>query len=231
MVGVPGKSQGCITCRRRKIRCDEKHPDCDRCTHSGRTCEGYAKYPTFLNRTSHGLQKRHALEEARPRSSSESTRALSAQPQSSKASESQLLHQPARSGMASPDPNLCIQRQASNHASLNSAQVVGLFWSVWAPIDNVAQNPSDTEWMKIALQTPNSTVALQLSSRALALSRVGWANDDDGLKIHGGLVFGTALRELQKALWDENLMWRDETLAAAYILSNYEVCDIKDCFV
>lgn len=229
MVGVPGKSRGCITCRRRKIRCDEKYPDCERCMHSGRTCEGYARYPTFLNRTSHGLQKRHALEEVKPRSSSASTRSLSDQSQSSKASESQLMHQPDRSGIISLDPTPNLQRQASNNASLNSTQLVGLFWSVWAPTNNVAQNHSDTEWMKVALSIPDSTTALQLSIRALALNRVGWANDDEGLKLHGSIVYGTALRELQRSLWDEKLMWHDESLAAAYILSNYEVSDPQDC--
>lgn len=84
MVGVPGKSKGCATCRRRKIRvsispyrsshealcscetqCDLQEPACRKCTQSGRECEGYARYPIFLNRTVEGPQKRRGLEEAK----------------------------------------------------------------------------------------------------------------------------------------------------------------------
>ena len=32
---------GCITCRRRRVKCDEGTPSCMRCKKSGRSCEGY----------------------------------------------------------------------------------------------------------------------------------------------------------------------------------------------
>ena len=41
MVGIPGQSKGCVTCRKRKIRCDEGKPTCLTCFRSRRTCEGY----------------------------------------------------------------------------------------------------------------------------------------------------------------------------------------------
>ncbi|KAL6918991.1 hypothetical protein FSST1_003017 [Fusarium sambucinum] len=33
---------GCRTCKIRKVRCDEQKPACDRCTSTGRVCDGYA---------------------------------------------------------------------------------------------------------------------------------------------------------------------------------------------
>ncbi|KAL5599098.1 hypothetical protein FOVSG1_006910 [Fusarium oxysporum f. sp. vasinfectum] len=33
---------GCITCKVRKIKCDETRPCCRRCTNTGRNCDGYA---------------------------------------------------------------------------------------------------------------------------------------------------------------------------------------------
>ncbi|EXM14576.1 hypothetical protein FOTG_17041 [Fusarium oxysporum f. sp. vasinfectum 25433] len=33
---------GCITCKVRKIKCDETRPCCRRCTNTGRSCDGYA---------------------------------------------------------------------------------------------------------------------------------------------------------------------------------------------
>ncbi|KAF2493017.1 hypothetical protein BU16DRAFT_424028, partial [Lophium mytilinum] len=32
---------GCITCRIRRVKCDEDKPDCKRCTSTGRKCDGY----------------------------------------------------------------------------------------------------------------------------------------------------------------------------------------------
>ncbi|KAF2807190.1 uncharacterized protein BDZ99DRAFT_522813 [Mytilinidion resinicola] len=49
--GAPGKPRkkvwktkvktGCITCRIRRVKCDEEKPNCKRCTSTGRKCDGY----------------------------------------------------------------------------------------------------------------------------------------------------------------------------------------------
>ncbi|KAF2170644.1 hypothetical protein M409DRAFT_51649 [Zasmidium cellare ATCC 36951] len=67
MVGVAGRSKGCATCRRRKVKCDSTHPACGRCSKAGLTCEGYERYAVFLRKDLDGWQKRKPLEETRPR--------------------------------------------------------------------------------------------------------------------------------------------------------------------
>ncbi|KAJ4858029.1 fungal zn(2)-Cys(6) binuclear cluster domain-containing protein [Trichoderma breve] len=37
---------GCITCKKRKIKCDETRPACCKCTSTGRACAGYQAKPT-----------------------------------------------------------------------------------------------------------------------------------------------------------------------------------------
>ncbi|EED13448.1 hypothetical protein TSTA_059340 [Talaromyces stipitatus ATCC 10500] len=32
---------GCLTCKKRKVKCDEQKPQCQRCLSTGRTCDGY----------------------------------------------------------------------------------------------------------------------------------------------------------------------------------------------
>ncbi|KAH9905121.1 hypothetical protein F4778DRAFT_728808 [Xylariomycetidae sp. FL2044] len=50
-VGRPKVRTGCVTCRIRRIKCDEAKPFCDRCTSTGRTCDGYgAGVPRRRNR-------------------------------------------------------------------------------------------------------------------------------------------------------------------------------------
>ncbi|ETN44630.1 uncharacterized protein HMPREF1541_10300 [Cyphellophora europaea CBS 101466] len=48
MVGVPGKSKGCSTCRRRKKGCDQKRPVCGQCAAGGYVCGGYQRDRTFI---------------------------------------------------------------------------------------------------------------------------------------------------------------------------------------
>ncbi|KAF2120760.1 hypothetical protein BDV96DRAFT_641417 [Lophiotrema nucula] len=49
MVGIPGKSKGCITCKKRRIKCDEAKPTCERCKKSGYVCAGYNTSLHFVN--------------------------------------------------------------------------------------------------------------------------------------------------------------------------------------
>ncbi|KFY19776.1 hypothetical protein V491_04223, partial [Pseudogymnoascus sp. VKM F-3775] len=43
MVGVPGRSKGCNTCRKRRIACSLDTPACKQCIKSNRECGGYQR--------------------------------------------------------------------------------------------------------------------------------------------------------------------------------------------
>ncbi|KAI1457808.1 hypothetical protein F4805DRAFT_166004 [Annulohypoxylon moriforme] len=61
MVGVAGRSKGCNTCRRRRVKCDEAKPQCYRCIKAGFECLGYER----------ATQWRHTSVAARPTSRSQ----------------------------------------------------------------------------------------------------------------------------------------------------------------
>ncbi|RMJ07515.1 hypothetical protein CDV36_012889 [Fusarium kuroshium] len=44
-IGSQKVKTGCLTCKTRKIKCDETWPRCKRCTSTGRTCDGYRPPP------------------------------------------------------------------------------------------------------------------------------------------------------------------------------------------
>ncbi|KAK0719102.1 hypothetical protein B0H67DRAFT_147634 [Lasiosphaeris hirsuta] len=48
MVGVPGRSKACHTCRQRRIRCDGHLPSCQNCAKSRRVCTGYQRKHAFI---------------------------------------------------------------------------------------------------------------------------------------------------------------------------------------
>ena len=66
-------------------------------------------------------------------------------------------------------------------------------------------------------------VALDHAVRALWMTRLGRMRNDEQLFLQGEMAYGTALRHLQHALYDKQLAAKDKTLAAASILSLYEV--------
>ena len=43
--GVKRVKSGCVTCRIRRVRCDEDKPECRRCVSTGRKCDGYSTLP------------------------------------------------------------------------------------------------------------------------------------------------------------------------------------------
>jgi hypothetical protein len=45
MVNTGQPSKGCLTCKRRRIRCDTTRPICQQCVKSNRICLGYAARP------------------------------------------------------------------------------------------------------------------------------------------------------------------------------------------
>lgn len=55
------------------------------------------------------------------------------------------------------------------------------------------------------------------------MARLGWIHQDNTLVLNGKVMYGQALHEVQKALYDERTMWKDETLATGNILGIYEV--------
>ncbi|KAH8654994.1 hypothetical protein BGZ60DRAFT_495615 [Tricladium varicosporioides] len=45
---APKSRQGCITCKIRRVKCDERKPTCVRCTSTFRKCDGYAPEPKII---------------------------------------------------------------------------------------------------------------------------------------------------------------------------------------
>ncbi|KAK4442809.1 Sterigmatocystin biosynthesis regulatory protein [Podospora aff. communis PSN243] len=48
MVGVPGRSKACLTCRKRRKGCDLKRPTCMQCSKAGLKCGGYDPPRVFV---------------------------------------------------------------------------------------------------------------------------------------------------------------------------------------
>ncbi|KAJ5125725.1 hypothetical protein N7448_005042 [Penicillium atrosanguineum] len=49
MGGNAWQSTGCLTCRKRKIKCDKQEPECERCIKRGVQCPGYETFRIFFH--------------------------------------------------------------------------------------------------------------------------------------------------------------------------------------
>ena len=80
-------------------------------------------------------------------------------------------------------------------------------------------------WLCLVPELPDMTKALETSILGLSMAKLGRDFNDESL-LQESLVFYTkGLQQLQKALWDPELMYRDETLGACVALSLYEVVE------
>ncbi|KAJ4244766.1 hypothetical protein NW762_014343 [Fusarium torreyae] len=52
MVNRGGRSKACRTCKRRRVKCDQSKPLCQRCDKAGMNCEGYVIHSEFVDESS-----------------------------------------------------------------------------------------------------------------------------------------------------------------------------------
>ncbi|KAJ4329277.1 hypothetical protein N0V84_000170 [Fusarium piperis] len=60
MVNIPGRSRGCATCRKRRVKCDESLPECLACVRMGLPCPG-ARTGTFFVHAVPGASSSHRV--------------------------------------------------------------------------------------------------------------------------------------------------------------------------
>ncbi|KAG8528083.1 uncharacterized protein KY384_006999 [Bacidia gigantensis] len=84
---------GCMTCRRRKKKCDEQHPECNNCLRGGFVCEGYTMRNTWQKPTN--TKQPIPLQSKNGYPSQESTPTRAPYPQMSRYQENSLDYSPA----------------------------------------------------------------------------------------------------------------------------------------
>jgi hypothetical protein len=92
----------------------------------------------------------------------------------------------------------------------------------------VTSNRIAGNWFAMVPTLPDITAALEASTLAICTSRLGRINGDMILVRESLKFYTQGLWELQKALWDPKLMYREETLAACMSLIVYEVFECPE---
>ncbi|KUJ10456.1 uncharacterized protein LY89DRAFT_740167 [Mollisia scopiformis] len=216
MVGVPGRSKACKTCKQRKVACSLERPICKVCTKSNRECGGYQRERIFIL-------------DARTQKDAQAT------PPKVCAPTPPQKHVPIPNKQAERKPpdlqgtislkNAYISLwtlQSPTARALYREQIISEFLYSYLP------NGSTANWLYMLPSHPHFTAALEASSLAVCTAHLGHINSSPTLTQESLKFYVQALWELQKALWSDDLMYRDETLAACMLLIMYEVTECPD---
>lgn len=213
MVGVPGRSKACETCRRRKkgvslyesngpkactsscaFQCDHQRPSCGQCRRAGLNCQGYPESDAiFVNHTAASGSSRSPAYSASLSRRSSSPRIVL--------------------------PGTLAKTAFEDH-------YIGIFWSEFLPNGRrftEAQSRSCTgAQYQIAEELYSSNETLRTALRALSMAAVGRSRNNATLIDAGVRMYGQALCNLTYMLQHVRLDESDGALMACKLLELFE---------
>ncbi|KAH8659327.1 hypothetical protein BGZ60DRAFT_415048 [Tricladium varicosporioides] len=239
MVGVAGGSKGCKTCRKRKIKCSQEKPQCNICLRSNRICEGYQRERVFIQDK---RSKPHVP--SRPSNSkipnseltSNSTPSLEEnfnsilRLQSSQGFSTVFLH----GSITTRNAYTSLLHLTPSARAVYREQILQEFLYIHKPplkselLGRRKTTNANGDWFSMVSTLPEITTALESSILSICIAKLGRVNNDPHLVRESLKFYTQGLWELQKALWDEKLMYKDETAAACMALIIYEVLECPE---
>ncbi|KAJ5740844.1 hypothetical protein N7493_000716 [Penicillium malachiteum] len=213
MVGVGGRSKGCKTCRKRRVKCDEGKPTCQRCHKAGKTCEGYVQFAEFHDVTDRVARK------TSPGSQSSSL-------VSSSASIIFVDDAGTAQGDFIEEPFLPLRiNPAFDEQLVFEKNLVDRLFS-W---HENPHSPHSAGWIMVLLGVKEEDSVLNFSSfRALATAFFGKMRGAPILMAKSKKYYSRALVVLQTQLQDPEGVFEDEVLLGIVCMSIYELITFTD---
>jgi hypothetical protein len=219
MVGVPGRSKGCATCRKRKIGCGLQMPQCAQCIKSKRICGGYQRDRTFIN---HSACEGWEISPTKIVVNAPVTATLT-----SKAFVTNHVTSPIEDTtvtLASKRDLCSLILQDPCPLALYRQQLIGVFLT-YHLVEKKRGSIETKSWFALLSQLPFPIIALDRSLLAICTARLGHIHNDEALVQKSLAMYTVGLGELQKALYDPELMYSDQTLGSCMALALYEVME------
>ncbi|KAK6442424.1 hypothetical protein LTR95_001332 [Oleoguttula sp. CCFEE 5521] len=210
---MPPRSSGCFTCRRRKIRCDEGRPGCEKCKTHGVECPGYRKERNgieFEDQTSLTVQRARNLNGGNV------------------SSEVWNVNVPSNHAILKPrvvkPANVMTLHQAVFSPILQENQMYQTFLDIYMPKMGRSQS-LNFKYMDDMIEIAADHPALRDGLNTLALVQIGHIHRDERLLNASVESYGKALGSLAKAVTKAGSVHDDTILAAASLLM---VCEFFD---
>ncbi|KAH8705978.1 hypothetical protein BGW36DRAFT_422503 [Talaromyces proteolyticus] len=205
MVNTGRPSRGCETCRRRRVKCDQRRPGCYRCEKIRQSCSGYRnleqadsifRVQTQFSYGPRSWQKPSARHRSRA---------------------AKLPCVPAEDS-----PTLAVYTPGESWDLHVIPLILSQFSSV-APGGGVSRVYSSLESAFNPLHTMESGSLLDLASHAVGSAYLANKTRSPNFKATHQRLYGKALRVLHVVLQDPKLQKQDSTLLAVWLLCLYEL--------
>jgi hypothetical protein len=229
---MPVRSTGCFQCRKRKVKCDETWPACERCAKHGVPCPGYSREKSGLEfkdqtvvtarkaKASYGVSSKNALVVMK-RSSPNSTSS------SSRSTPEFLLdfghHDANNNRLAFQNWSAMMPVSMLVSPAANQAQLYDRWLDIYTP--NTCGQGMHFDYLRGAIELAESEPALRDGLNTLALVQVGHAAKDERLLAAAVPSYGRALASLAYAVSKATSVRDNTVLAAASLLV---VCEFYD---
>ncbi|KAL2192939.1 hypothetical protein P885DRAFT_46430 [Corynascus similis CBS 632.67] len=203
MVGVPGRSKACITCRKRRKGCDHKRPTCSQCNKAGLKCEGYAAQRVFVVSTPDSRQAGYSV-------SRESHHRPGTAASSSSSSQS-----------TTPTTNLRLLARPEDER-----RCIDLFWEAYfpagQPIPTNASRSYICAWTETARRFYRDDDSLRYALWANCLLMTGSRHGAVWMLREGSKAYGKALGNLRRSLQTSHRVRMDVPIATIKLLTMFE---------
>ncbi|KAG8529553.1 uncharacterized protein KY384_006190 [Bacidia gigantensis] len=206
-------------------RCDAKRPQCSQCIKSKRVCAGYQREMIFVEAVVVGTR-------STPKKPSPASTVF--RPETIKALSTSRCKAPKQLPTLCNDTSISTNSgHASNGIPMDNdtfcqaqfrKQLLSAYISSYIP-EFVLGTSNGKPWLMSLPEVSSPTKALEVSTAALCTARLAFISGNDSLAAESRILYGSGLKELQHALWDESQMYRDETLAACMNLAFYELTE------
>ncbi|KAL4802932.1 hypothetical protein BDV18DRAFT_145871 [Aspergillus unguis] len=206
MVGVPGRSKACVTCLKRKKRCDLAKPTCGTCLKARVECGGYHRPRIFINNTIENQAQSKQLVKKTKNTTILGGCSNSSSPSSSGDSDVALP-----SGLA---------------RTAYQARYMDMWWRIYLP-NGQALSGELTEialgrWIDAVHDLHAGESVLKKALLGLSLTAVGRQEGRPYLKEEGRRMYTSSLQGLTVALKDPTRATSDAILTSIRLLSFYE---------
>ncbi|KAI1616928.1 hypothetical protein EDD36DRAFT_149315 [Exophiala viscosa] len=251
MPNVGRPSRDCHLCRQRRVKCDLRQPECERCIKLGRRCPGYRDEFDFMFRVEDPTSFAEGVSRDRRRRRGANTKQSSSRHTSkSPANTSDLgtsiapqgqvtLYGSSSHGQGTPESSppkadLAMQLADSVVASASLVLPPQPLIESWDThmmpfcFDNLMQRRPQTQLYFLGF-LPDMVVELGRDSPVgLACQAISWAFLTNRTRAPEAvskrtMTYGQALTMTNVALRDPSLQARDDTLASVWLLSLYEL--------
>ncbi|USP80340.1 uncharacterized protein yc1106_07614 [Curvularia clavata] len=217
MVGIPGRSKGCVTCRKRKKGCDQVQPECGQCKERGIKCGGYDSDRIFIYQN--GGSNRPVPKEAQYATTKTSPNQPSRQ-------NWQMAYKPAFA-LQRRDPLLTpvnIELPNGLAKSAYTEKTIAAFLEMYSPAGTAhAQNVYAKELATLLPLLNLRDEALQAATLAVGITQLGITTENKALTRQGRVLYGKALKETALALRNPSRANSEPLLAVPRVMALFDM--------